>query len=144
LAFLHFKPYKGEQDTRCIYPSSTEWALTRLCKYTVFFVISSHSNTFQIICILLKFTQQKQFSRYSIALKSQSVAKYPSRCFKANLFFTKGVNAKAGKTLLSQWETKFDIHIFAFPVGCVKEVPGGPWRVPSQQCALYRQAHRCV
>lgn len=45
-AFLHFKPYKGEQDIRRVYPGSTEWVLTRLCKYTLFCVVSSHSNTF--------------------------------------------------------------------------------------------------
>lgn len=104
----------------------------------LFCVVSSHSNAFQIIYVLLKFTQQKQFSCYSIGFRYQIVAKYPSICFKASLFFTRGVNAKAGKTLLSQWETKFDIHIFAFLSGRVKGVPGG--RVAgtlTTACVLY-------
>lgn len=60
-SIFHFKPYK-EDHLWYIFPSSTEWALTHLCKYTAFCVASSHSNTFKIIYILLKFTQQNHFS----------------------------------------------------------------------------------
>lgn len=80
-SIFHFKPYK-EDHLWYIFPSSTEWALTHLCKYTAFCVASSHSNTFKIIYILLKFTQQNRFSCCAIAFRSQNIAKHPSVCFK--------------------------------------------------------------
>lgn len=49
------------------------------------------------------------------------------------------------KTLLSQWEIKFDTHIFAFPSGCVKGVPGecvvGTLKTV---CTLYASTQMCL
>lgn len=112
-SIFHFRPYK-EDLLWYIYPGSTEWALTHHCKYTAFCVVSSHSNTFKITYILLKFTQQNLFScvRLHSGLKTLQTS---FNMLQNHFVFHKG----NGKILLST--TVGFPH--AFPSGVMKSFP---------------------